>query len=89
MQQEAQANLPQVTGQTVMQTPPDTVFDPRTLRLGRDSAIELGPRARLMGILNVTPDSFSDGGLHADQRIAVKAALAMAGEGRRHHRYRR
>lgn len=64
-----------------MQMPADTVFDPRTLRLGRDRAIELGPRARLMGIVNVTPDSFSDGGLHADARIAVEAALAMVGEG--------
>ncbi|WP_417415398.1 dihydropteroate synthase [Hoeflea sp.] len=64
-----------------MQLPPDSVFDPKTLRLGRDRAIELGPRARLMGILNVTPDSFSDGGLHADARIAVDAALAMVGEG--------
>lgn len=64
-----------------MQTPPDSVFLPRPLRLGRDRTIELGPQARLMGILNVTPDSFSDGGLHADQRIAVEAALAMIGEG--------
>ncbi|MEM5492072.1 dihydropteroate synthase [Hoeflea sp. AS16] len=64
-----------------MQLPPDSVFDPKTLRLGRDRAIELGPCARLMGILNVTPDSFSDGGLHADARIAVDAALAMVGEG--------
>jgi len=64
-----------------MQLPPDSVFDPKTLRLGRNRAIELGPRARLMGILNVTPDSFSDGGLHADARIAVDAALAMVGEG--------
>lgn len=64
-----------------MQLPPDSVFDPKTLRLGRDRAIELGPRARLMGILNVTPDSFSDGGLHADADVAVEAALAMFGEG--------
>lgn len=64
-----------------MQTPPDSVFRPKTLRLGRNQAMELGPRARLMGILNVTPDSFSDGGLHADPGIAVEAALTMIGEG--------
>lgn len=64
-----------------MQTPPDSVFLPRPLRLARGRAIALGPQARLMGILNVTPDSFSDGGRHADQRIAVEAALAMVGEG--------
>jgi len=64
-----------------MQLPPESIFEPRTLRLGRDRAVELGPRARLMGILNVTPDSFSDGGLHADAAVAVDAALAMIGEG--------
>lgn len=81
MQQEAQANLPQVTGSFPMQLPPDSVFDLKNLRLGHDRVIGLGPRARVMGIVNVTPDSFSDGGLHADTRVAVEAALAMVGEG--------
>ncbi|MCX8224816.1 MAG: dihydropteroate synthase [Sulfitobacter sp.] len=35
-------------------------------------------RPRIMGILNTTPDSFSDGGLHADVANAVAAGLAMA-----------
>jgi dihydropteroate synthase len=34
-----------------------------------------------MGILNVTPDSFSDGGEHADLRAAVAHGLRLAGEG--------
>lgn len=34
-----------------------------------------------MGILNVTPDSFSDGGAHGDARSAVDAGLAMHDEG--------
>lgn len=34
-----------------------------------------------MGILNVTPDSFSDGGHHADPDAAVAAARAMAEAG--------
>jgi dihydropteroate synthase len=34
-----------------------------------------------MGILNVTPDSFADGGLHFDVERAVAAGLQMAGEG--------
>jgi dihydropteroate synthase len=34
-----------------------------------------------MGILNVTPDSFSDGGLHSDRDRAVEAALRMVDEG--------
>jgi dihydropteroate synthase len=36
---------------------------------------------RVMGILNVTPDSFSDGGLYALQRAAVQHALDMVAEG--------
>jgi dihydropteroate synthase len=35
----------------------------------------------VMGILNVTPDSFSDGGLHFDPEAAVAHARAMAAEG--------
>ena len=36
---------------------------------------------RIMGILNVTPDSFSDGGRNADLESAVKAALGLMEEG--------
>ena len=38
-------------------------------------------RPRVMGIVNVTPDSFSDGGLHADLDAAVAHALRLAAEG--------
>ena len=38
-------------------------------------------RPLLMGILNVTPDSFSDGGAHRDVAAAVAAARALAAEG--------
>lgn len=38
-------------------------------------------RPLLMGILNVTPDSFSDGGAHFDQEQAVVHALRMVEEG--------
>jgi dihydropteroate synthase len=34
-----------------------------------------------MGVLNVTPDSFSDGGLHYDRARAVEAGLRMIDEG--------
>jgi dihydropteroate synthase len=40
-------------------------------------SLELGERTLVMGILNVTPDSFADGGVHLDPRAAVEAALAM------------
>jgi len=35
----------------------------------------------VMGILNLTPDSFSDGGLYSDTEVAVQRALKMAAEG--------
>ncbi|HMR31358.1 MAG TPA: dihydropteroate synthase [Geminicoccaceae bacterium] len=38
-------------------------------------------RPRIMGILNVTPDSFSDGGADADTAAAVTRGLAMAADG--------
>ena len=36
---------------------------------------------RVMGIVNVTPDSFSDGGAHFDAEAAVAHGLKLAGEG--------
>ena len=38
-------------------------------------------RTRVMGIVNVTPDSFSDGGDHASTDAAVAHALKLAAEG--------
>ena len=35
----------------------------------------------VMGILNVTPDSFSDGGLYLDREAAVAQAVAMEAAG--------
>lgn len=48
--------------------------------LCRDRMLDLG-RVHVMGILNVTPDSFSDGGLHFDPQTAVARARTMAAEG--------
>src|SRR3954452_8280563 len=36
---------------------------------------------RVMGVVNVTPDSFSDGGRFLDPEAAVAHALRLAGEG--------
>ncbi|MHB8240884.1 MAG: dihydropteroate synthase [Solirubrobacteraceae bacterium] len=46
-----------------------------------DLAIELGPRPLLMGIVNASPDSFSDGGMHVDldAQLALAAELLAAG----------
>ncbi|MDZ4803917.1 MAG: dihydropteroate synthase [Candidatus Eisenbacteria bacterium] len=41
----------------------------------------LGAATRVMGILNVTPDSFSDGGRHLDPEKALEAARAMVAAG--------
>jgi dihydropteroate synthase len=43
--------------------------------------LPLGSETRVMGILNVTPDSFSDGGKFDDPRRALEAAAMMADEG--------
>ena len=47
----------------------------------RGIPLEIGKRTYLMGILNVTPDSFSDGGDHNDIERAVAFALEMISEG--------
>ena len=46
-------------------------------------------RPRIMGIVNVTPDSFSDGGRLRDARRRAAARRAAGRRGRRHHRHRR
>jgi dihydropteroate synthase len=43
--------------------------------------LDTGPRALVMGILNVTPDSFSDGGLYFDAPAAVEHGKRMSAEG--------
>ncbi len=53
---------------------------PGSLLLAR-RRIRLGRRTLIQGVLNVTPDSFYDGGRHADPRRAVQRALQMAQEG--------
>ena len=43
--------------------------------------LECGRRTHVMGILNVTPDSFSDGGRFLDREVAVAAARDMVADG--------
>jgi dihydropteroate synthase len=47
----------------------------------RKRTLTLGKRTLLMGILNVTPDSFSDGGLFFDKDNAVSHGVKMVEEG--------
>ena len=52
----------------------------RIIKLGRKT-VDLGRRTHVMGILNVTPDSFSDGGRFLEPSVALDHAVAMAEEG--------
>jgi dihydropteroate synthase len=62
-------------------TPPQTA-PTWTLRLPGGRSLELGARPRVMGVLNLTPDSFSDGGLwDGDPARAVERGLEMLAEG--------
>lgn len=47
----------------------------------KSRALELGRRTLIMGILNVTPDSFSDAGAFFDREKAIQRALEMIAEG--------
>ncbi|MGE5191911.1 MAG: dihydropteroate synthase [Deltaproteobacteria bacterium] len=47
----------------------------------RERAVELAPRPWLMGIVNVTPDSFSDGGRFLESGAAVEHALRLVEDG--------
>ncbi len=46
-----------------------------------DYTWEWGKRTYIMGILNVTPDSFSDGGSYVDSQAAIEQAVRMTGDG--------
>jgi dihydropteroate synthase len=47
----------------------------------RSTTLLLGPRSLIMGVLNVTPDSFSDGGEFLETENAIERAMAMEREG--------
>ena len=47
----------------------------------RKRSIDLSRSGVIMGVLNVTPDSFSDGGQFMDEELALRHAERMAGEG--------
>ena len=53
---------------------------PRTIP-GPHRSFVVGDGPRVMGVVNVTPDSFSDGGLHLDPTAAIAHAQRLAAEG--------
>lgn len=66
-----------MTGQTIG----TTMHSTQTIPLARGGTLVLGRRPLVMGILNVTPDSFSDGGRHDHVAAAVAHARRMIAEG--------
>ena len=52
-----------------------------TVPLPHKSPLQLGARTLVMGIINVTPDSFADGGLHFEVEKAIAAGVQMAADG--------
>jgi dihydropteroate synthase len=54
---------------------------PSALALANGRRLDLSEGPVVMGVLNVTPDSFSDGGLYFDTERAVERGLAMYAEG--------
>jgi dihydropteroate synthase len=52
-----------------------------TLSLRNGRSLALGERTLVMGIINVTPDSFSDGGQLLDTQSAIEAGVRMVEEG--------
>ncbi|HET9615767.1 MAG TPA: dihydropteroate synthase [Pseudolabrys sp.] len=63
-----------MTTASPMVNPAQHVRDPLTTLLARGTPV-------IMGILNVTPDSFSDGGQFNDPQIAISHARTMIGDG--------
>ncbi|MGD1106660.1 MAG: dihydropteroate synthase [Terracidiphilus sp.] len=47
----------------------------------RTRILELGPRTLVMGVVNITPDSFSDGGLFLSPKAAVAHGLKLIEDG--------
>lgn len=52
-----------------------------TLNLGDSRMLELGERTIVIGVLNITPDSFSDGGQNFEPSAAIDRALQIESEG--------
>jgi dihydropteroate synthase len=58
----------------------DTISNASVLKTSRRE-IAIGPRTLIMGVINTTPDSFSDGGRFAAPMTAVEGALRMVEDG--------
>lgn len=72
--------LRRVMSVSTIASPPGQKMAPSTLHM-RGRTIALGPHALVMGIINVTPDSFSDGGLSLAAADALAHAQRLEAEG--------
>lgn len=72
---------PETTSQTTPAgSPPAPIAIAATWRV-RGRTFEVSRRALVMGVLNVTPDSFSDGGRFTDPQVALHHAMCMVEDG--------
>lgn len=67
-------------GRLIVQALERTLKPPAPMAIGKRT-FQWGSRTYLMGVVNVTPDSFSDGGKHATTETAVAAGERLAAEG--------
>jgi dihydropteroate synthase len=65
---------------SALRPPPSTLPSADHWKL-RSRTLVLGQLPLLMGIVNVTPDSFSDGGRFSDAKAAIEHGLRLAAEG--------
>ncbi|MBN4066251.1 dihydropteroate synthase [Ahrensia sp. AH-315-G08] len=56
-------------------------FQKKIWTLAHGRHLEIGARAQIMGVLNVTPDSFSDGGEFVKPEVALQKATTMIEQG--------
>lgn len=49
--------------------------------MAKNFCLQLGTKTYIMGILNITPDSFSDGGLYSAPELAITRALEIQSQG--------
>jgi dihydropteroate synthase len=61
--------------------PSSFIPHPSSLKLPRNRILTIPHPPAVMGILNITPDSFSDGGVHFDHAKAVHSAMQMEADG--------
>src|SRR5215469_16574073 len=71
---------PWAPGPSCMPSPPDRVPSPPVLLRCADRTLDL-TQPVVMGVLNITPDSFSDGGRFLSADAAVEQGVRMAAEG--------